>query len=97
MIKLLAELRYEENPNTGTDEGVLDLQVHQVPPGKNREVRDEIQELMAESCGRGVIFRGIEADTIIAEVRGATEETVQHFENHGWVWEAPGGEPDGSG
>ncbi len=88
MIKLLVELQREENENTGREEGVLNLQVHQVPPGKNREVRDEIRELLAESSGGRIVFQGIEADTIIAKVHGATEETVQHFEDHGWVWEA---------
>lgn len=90
MIRLLSELHYEENPDTGQVEGILDLQVHQVPPGKNREVRDEIRELVAESAGTKFRWKGIEADTLIVEIHGATEETVQHFENHGWRWEPEG-------
>jgi hypothetical protein len=65
-------------------DGRLDLLAVTVPAGENRKIRDEIRTLAGNLR---VDFLNIEADTIRAQITGASEELIRKFEDAGWGWE----------
>jgi hypothetical protein len=85
--KLLVELSQNEHPTSGEVFGVLDIQAHPVGLGEHKKIRDEIVELSRGAGFKTIVYIHLDADSLIAQVRGANVETVRRFEEAGWTWE----------
>lgn len=86
--KLLVELSQVEHPTSGEVFGVLDLQAHTIDKGQHQKIRDEIAGLAPGNGLKEILYSHMDADSLIAQVRGANEETIRRFENAGWSWDA---------
>ena len=94
--KLLVELSRGEDTPGGNEIGILDIQAHQIGPGEHRKIREEIADLVLKEGITDLRYIHLDADSLIAQVRGANEETVRRFEEAGWAWdmESSGEEPE---
>jgi len=86
-IKILVELSQGEDTPGGNDIGVLDIQAHMIDAGQHQRIRDEIAELAPGNGCKEILYIHMDADSIIAQVRGANEEMVRRFEEAGWSWD----------
>ena len=86
--KILVELSQGEDTPGGNEIMVLDIQAHQIGPGEHRKIREEIADLMLREGLTDLRYIHLDADSLIAQVRGANEETVRRFEDAGWSWDA---------
>lgn len=84
--KHLVELSQYEHPTSGEVFGVLEIQAYPVGLGKHKKIRDEIVELSRGDGFKTIVYIHLDADSLIAQVRGANEETVRRFEAAGWTW-----------
>lgn len=86
--KLLVELSQGEDTPGGNEIGILDIQAHMIDAGQHQKIRDEIAGLAPGNGFKEIQYIHMDADSLIAQVRGANEETVRRFENVGWSWDA---------
>jgi hypothetical protein len=85
-IKILVKLSQDEHPTSGEVFGVLDIQAHQIGPGERKEIRDEIAALAPGGDFKEIDHIHLDTDSLIAQIKGANEETVRRFEEAGWTW-----------
>lgn len=95
-IKILVKLFAGEDTLSGNQIGILNIQVHQIGPGEHKKINDEIAALAPGAGFKEIRYIHLNGDSLIAQVRGANEETVRRFEEAGWSWdvESSGEEPE---
>jgi len=85
-IKILVELSQGEDTLSGNQIGILNIQAHQIAPGEHQKIRNEIAGLTPGNGLKEILYIHLDADSLIAQVRGANEETVRRVEEEGWKW-----------
>ena len=84
-IGILVELSQGEDPLSGNQVGILDIQAHMIGSGEHRKIRDEIAGLIPGAGLKGLNYIHLDADSLVAQIGGANVETVRSLEEAGSV------------
>jgi hypothetical protein len=86
-VKILVKLFTGEDPLSGNQIGILNIQAYMIGPGEHKKIGDEMAALAPGNGFKEIRYLHLGGNSLIAQVWGADEETVRRFEEAGWSWE----------